>query len=133
MKWMLDTNTCIALIKGQPERTLRKLRGRSVGQVGISSITLAELQYGVARSRRAPEAAAALAEFLLPLEVAGFDAEAAEQYGQVRAGLGRRGLPIGPLDTLIAAHACALDTILVTHNTREFRRVEGLRVEDWVG
>ena len=76
MKWMLDTNTCIALIKGHPERTLRKLRGKSVGQVGISSITLAELQYGVARSRRAPEAAAALAEFLLALEVAGFDAEA---------------------------------------------------------
>lgn len=133
MKWMLDTNTCIALIKGRPERTLRKLRGKSVGQVGISSITLAELQYGVARSQRAPEAAAALAEFLLALEVAGFDAEAAGQYGQVSAGLSRRGLPIGPLDTLIAAHACALDAVLVTHNTREFRRVEGLRVEDWVG
>ena len=132
MRWMLDTNTCIALIKGTPEAALKAFRGRSIGQVGLSSITLAELQFGVARSQRVREAAGALSEFLLALEVAPFDGGAALQYGQVRAALAASGKPIGPLDTLIAGHAVALDAILVTHNAREFERVAGLRVEDWL-
>jgi len=132
MRWMLDTNTCIALIKGTPEAALKALRGRSIGQVGLSSITLAEMQFGVARSQRSREAAAALAEFLLPLEIASFDDDAALHYGRVRAELASSGQTIGPLDTLIAGHALALDAILVTHNMRECERVEGLRVEDWV-
>ncbi len=132
MRWMLDTNTCIALIKGAPDRALKKLRGRSIGQVGLSSITLAELQFGVARSQRARDAAAALSEFLLALEVAPFDDGAALHYGRVRATLARSGKPIGPLDTLIAGHALAMDVILVTPNTREFERVAGLRIDDWL-
>ncbi len=129
---MLDTDSCIAAIKRQPDRMLDRLRGKSVGQVGISSITLGELAYGAAQSRRPRENAAALAEFLLALEVAAFDESAALKYGDVRAGLASRGTPIGPLDTLIAAHALAIDAILVTHNQREFRRVPGLDVEDWL-
>lgn len=132
MRWMLDTDTCIALIKGTPDAALKVLRGRSIGQVGLSSITLAELQFGVARSQRSRDAATALDEFLMALEVAPFDDAAALHYGRVRAALASSGKPIGPLDTLIAGHALSQNAILVTHNTREFERVAGLRVEDWL-
>jgi tRNA(fMet)-specific endonuclease VapC len=131
MKWMLDTDTCIAIIKGKPPSVLKKLRGKSVGQVGISSITLGELAFGAAKSGRRDESRAALAEFLLALEIASFDSDAASSYGQLRASLEKRGAPIGPLDTLIGAHAAALDVVLVTHNTREFGRIDTLRLEDW--
>jgi tRNA(fMet)-specific endonuclease VapC len=131
MKWMLDTDSCIALIKGKPPSVLKKLRGKSVGQVGISSITLGELAFGAAKSGRRDESRAALAEFLLALEIASFDGDAASSYGQLRASLEKRGTPIGPLDTLIGAHAAALDVVLVTHNTREFGRIDTLRLEDW--
>lgn len=132
MRWMLDTDTCIAIIKRQPENALRKLRGKSIGQVGISSITMGELAFGAEKSSKAKESRAALSEFLLALEIAPFEDEAAMRYGEVRAALERHGRPIGPLDTLIAAHALAIDAVLVTHNTREFRRVNGLRIEDWL-
>lgn len=131
MKWMLDTDTCIAITK-KHQSALKKLRGKSIGQVGISSITLGDLAFGADKSSRPKEAHDALSEFLLALEVAAFDDSAAMQYGEVRGSLARRGKPIGPLDTLIAAHALAIDAILVTHNTREFAQVEGLRLEDWV-
>lgn len=129
---MLDTDTCIAIIKKQPGNALRKLRGKSIGQLGISSITFSELAFGAAKSSKPDDANAALAEFALALEVAAFDSDAAMLYGELRASLERRGTPIGPLDTLIAAHALALDTVLVTHNTREFAHVARLRLEDWL-
>jgi tRNA(fMet)-specific endonuclease VapC len=132
MKWMLDTNVCIAIIRRQPESTLKRLRGKTIGQVGISSITLAELEFGAAKSQRSEQARQALAEFLLPLEIAAFDDTAAAAYGLVRARLEQKGNPIGPLDTLIAAHALAVGAILVTNNLREFRRVPDLSVENWV-
>ena len=132
MRWMVDTDTCIAIIKGHAA-ALKKLRGKSIGQVGISAITLSELNFGAAKSSRPEQASAALAEFTLALEVAAFDAELAPVHGSVRASLAKRGTPIGPLDTLIGSHALALDITLVTHNTREFSRIEGLRLEDWIG
>jgi tRNA(fMet)-specific endonuclease VapC len=132
MKWMLDTDTCIAVIKRQPEKVIKRLRGKSVGQVGVSSVTLGELAFGAEASARPEQNLAALYEFLLPLEIASYDEACAFQYGSVRAGLKKKGRPIGSLDTLIAAHAVALDVILVTHNTREFAQVEGLRLEDWL-
>ncbi len=131
MKWMLDTDTCIAIIKKHPA-ALKKIRGKSVGQVGISSITLGELMFGAAKTSRPKVAHDALNEFLLALEVAGFDEGTAMIYGDVRASLERQGRPIGPLDTLIGSHAHALDMVLVTHNTREFSRIDGLRLEDWI-
>jgi tRNA(fMet)-specific endonuclease VapC len=131
VKWLLDTNVCIAVIRRRPESALRRLRGKQVGQVGLSTITLAELEFGAAKSQQPAKARAALREFLLPLEVVTFDEAAAEAYGTVRAAMEKKGRPIGPLDTLIAAHALALGTVLVTNNTREFRRVPGLSVEDW--
>ena len=131
MKWLLDTNVCIAVIRQRPESALRRLRGKQVGQVGLSTITLAELEFGAAKSQQPARARAALREVLLPLEVVPFDEAAADAYGTVRAVMEKKGRPIGPLDTLIAAHALALGTVLVTNNTREFRRVPGLSVEDW--
>jgi tRNA(fMet)-specific endonuclease VapC len=127
---MLGTDTCIAIIKKHP-LALRKLRGKSIGQVGISSASMGELAFGAAKSNHSKDAREALDEFLLALEVAAFDELAAMRYGDVRASLERRGRPIGPLDTLIGSHAHALSVILVTHNTREFSRIEGLRLEDW--
>ena len=131
MKWLLDTNACIAVIRQRPQPVLRRLRGKQVGHVGLSSITLAELEFGAAKSQHVAQARAALREFLLPLELAPFDQAAAEAYGTIRVALEKKGRPIGPLDTLIAAHAVALGAVLVTNNTREFRRVPGLSVEDW--
>ena len=131
MKWLLDTNVCIAVIRQRPESALRRLRGKQVGQVGLSTITLAELEFGAAKSQQPARARAALREFLLPLEVVPFNEAAVDAYGTVRAVMEKKGRPIGPLDTLIAAHALALGTVLVTNNTREFRRVPGLSVEDW--
>ena len=131
MKWMLDTDTCIAIIKKHPV-ALEKIRGKSIGQVGISSITLGELMFGAAKSSRPKVAHDALNEFLLALEIAGFDEGAAVTYGNVRASLERQGRPIDPLDPLIGSHAHALDMVLVTHNTQEFSRIDGLRLKDWI-
>ncbi len=132
MKYMLDTDTCIALIRQQPARLLEKLTAFQPGEVGLSSITLAELQYGVERSLHREQNEAALSRFLLPFEIADFDAPAALTYGRLRAELETRGTPIGALDTLIAAHTFTLKAALVTNNLREFRRVKGLEVENWL-
>lgn len=130
MRWMLDTDTCIRLIK-KGSYALRKLSSKPVGQVGVSSITVAELERGVFKSGKPHEARVALTEFLYALEVSDFDAQAARCYGEIRAMLERKGTPIGSFDTLIAGHARALDVVLVTHNTKEFARIPGLRLEDW--
>ena len=127
---MLDTDTCIAIIKKHPV-ALKKLRGKSIGQVGLSSITLGELAFGAEKSSRPKDAHEALREFLLALEIAAFDDQSAMTYGEVRASLARDEKPIGPLDTLIGSHARSLDVILATQNTREFARIEDLRLEDW--
>lgn len=132
MRFMLDTNSCIALIKRKPASILRRITTRAPGEAGISAITLAELRYGVAKSAQREKNRLALDEFLLPLEVADFDEPAAESYGMVRAALDKAGTPVGPLDTQIGAHALSLGATLVTHNSREFRRIPGLAVEDWL-
>jgi tRNA(fMet)-specific endonuclease VapC len=132
MRFMLDTDSCIALIKRKPGNMLDKLTSYAPGDVGLSTVTLAELRYGVAKSAQKETNAGALDEFLLPLEIADFGEAAADAYGEVRAALEKAGTPIGPLDTQIGAHALSLGSVLVTHNTREFRRVPGLAVEDWL-
>ena len=132
MKLMLDTKTCIALIKRKLPQVLQKLNEYQVGDICISSITLAELRYGVAKSQHQEKNQSALNEFILPLEVVAFDEATTECYGKVRAALEKQGTPIGPLDTMIGAHALCLDVILVTNNTREFNRVNGLKVVDWI-
>jgi tRNA(fMet)-specific endonuclease VapC len=129
---MLDTDACIALIKRKPGSVIRRLSVLAPGDAGISVITLAELRYGVMKSGAIERNAAALGEFLLPLEIADFGAAAAEAYGRVRAGLEKAGTPIGPLDTQIGAHALSLGAVLVTNNVREFRRIPGLKIENWM-
>ncbi|MDX8398990.1 MAG: type II toxin-antitoxin system VapC family toxin [Gallionellaceae bacterium] len=129
---MLDTNICIALIKRKPIYTLQQFNKYQVGDIGISSVTLAELRYGVCKSQQQAKNQAALEAFILPLEVAAFDEQATLAYGVLRAVLEKMGTPIGPLDTMIAAHALSLDLTLVTNNTREFKRVPKLVVVDWV-
>ena len=131
MKYLLDINVCVHLIRHKPAGLLRELTALPVGEAGVSSITVAELQYGVHKSSRPEQNAEALAMFLSPLPIADFDYAAAEAYGRIRAQLEGVGAPIGPLDTLIAAHAASLDAILVTNNMGEFSRVLQLRVEDW--
>jgi tRNA(fMet)-specific endonuclease VapC len=129
VKYLLDTNTCVFVIRNKSHLTLQRLRQHVAGVVGICPITLAELRYGADKSQDPAKNHAALNSFLAPVEIVEFDAQAAGQYGNIRADLERRGLPIGPLDTLIAAHALSLT--LVTNNIREFTRVSGLSVEDW--
>lgn len=131
MKYLLDTNICIFVIKRKPISVLRRFQQHSPDEVGISSVTLAELRYGADKSARSDQNHAALDTFLVPISVADFDSRAAGHYGGVRARLEAHGTPIGPLDTMIAAHAISLGATLVTGNTAEFSRVEGLRVEDW--
>jgi tRNA(fMet)-specific endonuclease VapC len=131
MKFMLDTNICIYIIKQKPQKVLEHFRRYLAGDIGISSITLAELQYGVAKSRHVLENQEALKEFVLPLEIAQFDEEAARAYGTVRAGLEKSGKPIGAMDTLIGAHALSLGLTLVTNNTKEFKQIKNLKVVDW--
>jgi len=128
---LLDTNTCIYLIRRRPKEVLQRFERFEVGEVGVSVITVSELRYGVEKSTRPEQNLRALEQFLLPLEVLNFGPEATVSYGRVRASLEERGMPIGPLDTLIAAHALSLGATLVTNNTREFERVSGLQIEDW--
>ena len=132
MKVMLDTNICIAIIKRKPPQVLRRFAAYQVGDIGISWVTLAELEFGVAKSRYQEQNQAALDDFVLPLEIAAFDREAARVYGRVRAALEKKGTPIGPLDVMIGAHALVLGATLVTNNTREFSRIKGLTVVDWL-
>lgn len=129
--WLLDTNICIYLIRRKPDRLLARLRSVDINTVGVSSITVAELQYGVAKSARPEQNGLALAAFLAPLGVEPFDDAAAALYGTVRAALERAGTPMGSLDMLIASHALALGRTVVTNNLREFQRVIGLNVENW--
>jgi tRNA(fMet)-specific endonuclease VapC len=128
---LLDTNTCIYLIRRRPKEALQRFERFEVGEVGVSVITVSELRYGVEKSTRPEQNLRALEQFLLPLEVQDFGPEATVSYGRVRASLEERDMPIGPLDTLIAAHALSLGATLVTNNSREFERVSGLQIEDW--
>jgi tRNA(fMet)-specific endonuclease VapC len=132
MKYLLDTNICVALIRRQPAALIQRITSHPPGEVGISSITLAELAHGVEKSARPEQNMSALDQFLLPLELADFDHKAALTYGIIRAQLERDGQIIGSMDLLIAAHAVSLETTLVTNNVREFQRVTQLNVEDWI-
>ena len=131
MRFMLDTNICIYLIKQKPENVLRHFKAHSVGEIGISSITLSELMYGVEKSQQVQKNRQALEEFTLPLEIAAFDEAAAETYGSVRAGIEQSGTPIGSMDMLIGTHALSLGVTLVTNNLREFKKIKNLKVVDW--
>jgi tRNA(fMet)-specific endonuclease VapC len=131
LQYMLDTNICIYVMKNYPPK-LQERFNRLAEQLCISSITLGELHYGAERSTRRLENLQAVEHFTARLEVLPFSPKAAIHYGQVRAELDRLGKPVGSLDMLIGAHARAEGLVVVTNNVREFRRISGLRVENWV-
>ncbi|MEW6287647.1 MAG: type II toxin-antitoxin system VapC family toxin [Chloroflexota bacterium] len=132
MKYMLDTNICIGLIRQKPPKLIRRLTRCEPGEVGISSITIAELAYGANKSSQVEQNLTALEQFLLPLEIADFDQQASAVYGAIRAYLEREGKVIGSMDMLIGAHALSLGATLVTNNVDEFQRIPKLKVEDWM-
>ena len=131
IRYLLDTNICVYVIRKRPARVIRKLQRKQVSEIGISSITLSELEYGVAKSVKPEQNKLALTEFLAPIEVLPYDDGAALRYGPLRAHLERQGTPVGSLDLLIAAHALSLECVLVTNNESEFKRIRGLKVENW--
>lgn len=133
MRYLFDTNTCSYVINQRKgfESIARRMNGRRYGELVLSSIVLAELQFMVAKSAVPRAKREQLLRFLLQFHVAPFDEAATLAYGQVRHQLERSGSPIGPLDTLIAAHALSLEATIVTNNTRHFRQVQGLAVENW--
>ena len=132
MKYLLDTNICIYLINKKPLPVIIKLKSQKISDVCISSITLSELEYGVEKSSLPIRNRMALNEFLAPIEIYDFDNRAALFYGKIRFFLEKNGITIGPLDTLIAAHCLSLNTILITNNEAEFKRIPELRIENWV-
>lgn len=132
MKFLLDTNICIYLIKNNPPEVRQHFQRHHIGDIGVSTITIAELEYGVQKSAAVSRNQRALESFLLPLEFLDFDHKSALEYGKMRVALEQAGTPIGSMDMLIAAQAVAYDLVLVTHNLREFQRVPELRCETWV-
>lgn len=131
MRYMLDTNICVYAIKHKPEQVFRRLQEHAPSEVCISSVTYAELVHGVEKSQSIEKNRVALALLLANIEIVDFDSLAAESYGRIRADLEKLGTPIGPLDMMIAGHARSLDYTIVTNNTKEFVRVQGLKLENW--
>lgn len=131
MTYMLDTNICIYVMKKRPENVLRRFRKELYSGLCISSITLAELEYGMKHSSDPVRNEQALLRFLAPLSILPFGQAAASEYGEIRAYLQSQGTPIGPLDMLIAGHARSEGMILVTNNGKEFERVPDLVLENW--
>ena len=130
---LLDSNICIYLINKRPPEVLARFRQFGLGEIGISSVVAAELAFGAAKSPSSVRNRHALEVFFAPLEILPFDEAAVWAYGDLRADLERRGESIGSLDTMIAAHALSLNAVLVTNNAREFAKVKGLKLDNWVG
>ena len=131
MKYLIDTNICIYIMYKRPKEIIKKFRQFEPGEIGISTITVSELQYGISKSEHRKKNQLRLEEFITPLEILNYDEEAAWAYGDIRFQLEKRGRPIGPLDLLIAVQAASRDLILVTNNDKEFKRIKKLKVENW--
>lgn len=132
IRYLLDTNICIYLIKKKPEIVLYKLKKEINTGVGISSITMSELEYGVQKSKHVQQNSLNLLKFIIQFDILPYDENAAREYGIIRTDLEKRGKIIGNMDLLIGAHAKSLGTTLVTNNEKEFKRIEGLTIENWV-
>ncbi len=131
LRFMLDTNICIYVIKNRPASCREKFNTHS-GAMAISSVTLAELMYGAMKSAKPDSNMRTVEEFSARLTVLDFDTNAAGHYGDIRSVLETQGKVIGPYDMMIAGHTRSQGLILVSNNTREFERIEGLRLENWV-
>jgi len=131
MRYMLDTNICIYIIKNKPKKVIIELKRHKPSEICVSAITYAELTHGVEKSMAVEKNRLALALFFSNIEVLNFDIKAAIHYGKIRAYLEKQGTPIGPLDMMIAAHAMSLGYTVVTNNIKEFQRVPDLKLENW--
>ncbi len=131
MKYMLDTNICIYIIKQKPEAVVERFLHTEISQIGISSITLSELMYGVSKSSKPEQNQMALTQFLAPLEILPYTDNAAQYYGELRVHLEKQGTPIGSLDMLIAAHALSTACTVITNNEKEFNRIPNLIIQNW--
>jgi tRNA(fMet)-specific endonuclease VapC len=129
-RYLLDTNTASYIIKGNVPRVRERLLRVPMAQVAVSTVTEAELRFGVAKKPEAKGLATAVEEFLLRVDILPWDSEAAKNYAAIRVAAERVGRPMGNLDMMIAAHAVAAEAVLVTHDA-VFRRVKGLELEDW--
>jgi len=132
IKYLIDTNICIYIMNRCPIEIIHKFKQFDVGEIGVSTITVSELQYGVAKSKNYRLNEQRIEEFLSPLEILPYDEIAAGIYGDIRLQLEKSGEPIGPLDLLFAAQALSRDLVLITNNEKEFKRVNNLKVENWV-
>lgn len=132
MKYLLDTNICIYIIKKKPESIIKIFSKIKLGDVAISAITIAELYFGLAKSSKPNENTIALQEFLQPLVTLDFNSDDAVVYGRIRAELEANGQMIGAMDLLIAAIALSRELILVTNNEKEFSRINDLKLENWI-
>lgn len=130
--YLLDTNICIYIIKKKPADVLKTLKTKSKNDIYISSITIAELEYGIAKSYFPEKNKIALIEFLSLFNILSFDDNDAVDFGEIKKELEKKGKIIGPMDLLIAAQAKSKKLFLVTNNTKEFERVEGLKIENWL-
>ena len=131
MRYMLDTNICIYIIKNKPKKVIMELKRHKPSEICVSAITYAELTYGVEKSMAVEKNRLALALLFSNIEVLNFDIKAAIHYGKIRAYLEKQGTPIGPLDMMIVAHAMSLGYTVVTNNIKEFQRVPDLKLENW--
>lgn len=131
MRYMLDTNICIYIIKNKPKKVIMELKRHKPSEICVSAITYAELTYGVEKSMAVEKNRLALALLFSNIEVLNFDIKAAIHYGKIRAYLEKQGTPIGPLDMMIAAHAMSLGYTVVTNNIKEFERVPDLKLKNW--
>ncbi len=131
MRYLIDTNICIYIMNNRPADVIEKFKKVNMGEIGVSTITISELQYGIAKSQHRKKNQIRLNEFIAPLEILPYDNAAAKTYGDIRFHLEKIGQPIGPLDLLIAAHAMSQNLIIVTNNDKEFVRIRNLKVENW--
>lgn len=132
MRYLLDTNICIYIQRNKPPEVLAKFRKLRVGEAGISAITHGELMYGAMQSRQQDRVMRDIADFILWVPAMPLPESASGHYATIRAEAEAAGKPLGGNDLWIAAHAIAADLVLVTNNEREFKRVPGLRVQNWV-
>jgi tRNA(fMet)-specific endonuclease VapC len=132
MKYLLDTNMCIYIINKRSTSVLDTIRSKNPDEISISSITRAELNYGAERSKNPHQNRIAILEFLISFSLMDFDQSAASYYGKIRKRIESKGTPIGPMDLLLASQAAANNLIFVTHNIKEFERIDNLRLENWL-
>lgn len=132
MKYLLDTNICIYIINKRPSSIIDVIRLKKINEISISPITIAELYYGAEKSQYPDQNRAAILEFVIPFKILNFDYRSAFCYGTIRERLESQDIPIGPMDLLLAAQALAYDLIFVTNNVKEFKRIDKLRLENWL-